>query len=157
MNNVKWGARGALLALLGLVVGVTASAQPPGKAKAPTVASRVSAATKQKEEVVEKFLAALGPAVREQLRAGAAVGIPGLGTFRVVRVAEHRNLIDGRVVRVPAANYVEFVPAQALDDAANAPGAQPVRTVPGFEYNPNPRMTPGIKTEPGKVGRTRTR
>jgi nucleoid DNA-binding protein len=150
--------RGGLLGLLGLVVAVAASAQPPGRAKAPTVQSRVAAATKQKEEVVEQVLKALGPVVRDQLRAGESVTLPGLGTFRVVRVAEHRNLVDGgRVVRVPAANYVEFVPVTALNDAANAPGAQPVRTVPGFEYIPLPGANPGIKTELPKVGRTRTR
>jgi nucleoid DNA-binding protein len=156
MGIVKKGGRSGLLALVALAVAVAASAQPPGAAPRATVRSRVSTATKQKEELVQKFLDALGPAVRDQLRAGESVAVPGLGVFNVVRVAEHRNLVQGRVVIVPAANYVEFVPAGPLNDAANTPGAKPVRTVPGFEYIVNPRVTPGIRTDPPRSGRTRT-
>ena len=158
MRIVKQGARSGLLALLALAVAVAASAQPPpGAKKGPTVKERIATGSKQRAEVVEALLKALGPAVRDHLGSGQSVAVPGLGIFNVVRVAEHRNLVEGRVVVVPAANYVEFVPDAGLEAVANSPGAQPVRTVPGFEYNPNPRATPGLKTEPGKVGRTRTR
>ena len=158
MGKVKWGARGGLLALLGLVAVVAASAQAPPKGAKETVKSRVVVATKQKEDVVEKFLRALGPAVCEQLRSGESVELPGLGTFRVVQVAAHRDLQGGRPVSVPAANYIEFLPSGELNGAANAPGAVPGRVVPGFEYVPNPRHVPSDKTDYLRMpGRIRTR
>jgi nucleoid DNA-binding protein len=157
MGKVTRGLRGGLLVLLALVVAVAASAQPPGADKGPTLKTRIATTTKQKEALVQQFLEALGPAMRAHLATGQSVALPGVGVFNVVRVAEHRNLVEGRVVVVPAANYIEFVPAGVMLDTANSAGAQPVRTVPGFEYNPLPRTEPGLRTEGLKVGRTRTR
>ena len=118
MEIVKRGLRGGALVLVALVVAVAASAQPPGAAKVPTLKARVAFTTKQKEELVTKFLEALGPAIREQLAAGRSVALPGVGVFSVVRVAEHRNLVEGRVVVVRATNYIEFVPAGIMIDTA---------------------------------------
>ncbi len=157
MRKIRLGARAGLLALVGLVAVVAASAQAPTVEKKQTLEARVAAASKQKPATVEKVLKALGPAVAAQLQAGQPVTLPGLGTFRVVRVAAHRDMVGGRVVKVPGANYVEFVPAGQLEGLTNAPGVTPVRTVPGFEYIPNPYQEPPLKAESLKVGRTRTR
>jgi len=138
-----------------LVIAVTASAQvvkAPGGLK-----DRVAKAAKLKPEDVEKMLKELGPAIRAELTAGKQVELPGVGVFRVVRIAEHKDLVGGRVTRVPATNVVEFVSGAELTNAANAPGAIPARTVPAFEYIPRPGETPGLKTEGLKTGRTRTR
>jgi nucleoid DNA-binding protein len=92
---------------------------------------------------VDDVLKLLGPAISAKLARGERVEIPGLGTFRVVRVGEHRDMIDGRPGVVPAHNYVEFLPVQDIVNAANAPGAVPAETVPAFQYNVLPGQTPG--------------
>jgi nucleoid DNA-binding protein len=158
MRKAQWWGLAGLLAALVLIAGAAAPAQTgSGKKKKPqTLQSRIAKATKLKEKNVAKMLRALGPAITAQLQAGKSVDLAGVGTFRVVQVAEHRNLVNGRVVRVPAANYIEFVPSGTLNGAAAATPA-PARTVPAFEYNPRPYETPGFRTEGLKVGRTRTR
>jgi nucleoid DNA-binding protein len=115
------------------------------KDKGTTLKGRVAAASKVSEENVAKVLEALGPAVRDRLASGETVELPGLGTFRVVTVPEHRNLIDDRPATVNAANYVTFNPTGSLIDAANAPGAVPAEVVPEFRYVPLPDQLPSLK------------
>src|SRR5207248_9770917 len=105
----------------------------------------------------QKLLAALGPALSAQLAAGRQVQLPGLGTFRVVRIQESRNLQDGRPVVVPATNIVEFVPDATLTQAANARGAVPAAEVPPFPFNPLRDQTPGQKTPLIRTPSTRIR
>src|SRR5690242_5610208 len=57
------------------------------------------------EEEAVRLLNAMGPAVTRQLAAGRQVSLPGLGTFRVVRLGETRNLdAEGKVIDQPATN-----------------------------------------------------
>jgi hypothetical protein len=75
-----------------------------------------------------------------------------LGTFRVVRVAEHKDLANGgRPIVVPAFNTVEFVGSIEVAEGVNAEGVAPAETVPAFQYIPNPYHTP-----PQKMERTHT-
>ena len=90
------------------------------------------------------MLTALGPAVREDLAAGNRVEMPGLGVFRVVRIAAHRDLVDGRPANIEASNYVEFVASGGLVDAANAATAVPADTVLPFQFNPLPDQTKSL-------------
>jgi nucleoid DNA-binding protein len=143
-------ALGFLLAAAGLVLGLTASAQTQ-RPREETLTQRLARGAKLSEESADRLFKALGPVIREDLRKGKEVNIPGLGTFRVVRVAEHKDLRDGRPVVVPATNVVEFVGDEAIDVAANSEGAKPAETVPAFQYLVLPGQTPGQK-----VGRTRT-
>jgi nucleoid DNA-binding protein len=113
--------------------------------------------SKLKEEEVSALLNVLGPAVAEQIAAGRQVSLPGLGTFRVVRLEEQRNLEEGRVVTQPATNVIEFLPDAGITQAANAPGAVPALEVPAFKYIPFPGQTPGQKVPPGRVPSTRVR
>src|SRR5205807_10594682 len=100
----------------------------------------------------EKFYNAVGSAIREQLQRGKSVSVPGLGTFRVVRVAEHKDMAaGGRPIVVPACNTVEFVGTVEVSDGVNVEGITPAETVPAFQYIPNPNQTPGQK-----MGRTHT-
>jgi nucleoid DNA-binding protein len=158
MRKAQWCGLVGLLGTLGLVGGLASPAQTPpaGEKGNKSLLELVAKESKQKQEVVEKVLKALAPAVREQLAAGSVVSLPGLGSFQVVRVAEHKDLVGGKPVRVPAANYIEFVPAAELNNAAGSPSAVPARTVPAFEYVPRAGMVPGVRTEGRKVGRTRT-
>jgi nucleoid DNA-binding protein len=167
MRKLQWGVLVALVGTLGLVLGLAAPARSqrpqPGKPGQParpnqpkekekeTLKGRLARVTRLPEQDVTKLLAELGPAVRDQLAAGNQVELPGLGTFRVVRVPEHRDLVGGRPAVIPASNNVEFLPAGSIVNAANGPGAVPAVTVPPFEYNPLPQQTPGQK-----VGNTRT-
>jgi|SRR5947209_2465607 len=155
--------KGQRLALAGLVGGlglvlvlatpVHSQKKDPRDAKDDTLAGRLAKATKFSEQDVNKFMQAFGPAVQEELRRGRAVSVPGLGTFRVVRVPEHKDMQvgSGRPVTVAASNTVEFIPAGELGNAANSTGAVPAETVPPFEYVPLPGQTPGQRTP-----RTRT-
>jgi nucleoid DNA-binding protein len=155
MGKQRWLALAVLLGASGLILARTAPAQserppverPPG---GETFPQRVAQAAQLSEENAVKFLNALGPAVRDELKRGKQVGIPGLGVLRVVNIPEHRDLVNGRPVVVPAENYVEFVPSAELVDAANSAGAVPADVVPPFQYIPLPGQTPGQK-----MGRTR--
>jgi nucleoid DNA-binding protein len=145
--------RWALGGLLGAVVAVLLAA-PARSAKPPaeeTFNQRLAKAARLSEEDAGRFYQALGSVIREDLAHGKQVSVPGLGTFRVVRVEEHRDLRNGRPVVVPATNTVEFLSEGSLVDAANAPAAKPAETVPPFQYVPIPGQTPGQK-----VGPTRT-
>jgi nucleoid DNA-binding protein len=159
MQNIRWWALGGLLGLAGLVLTLTAGAQTttPPKGREP-LKTALAKATKLKEADVAKLLQALGPAIRDQLNAGRQVELQGLGTFRVVQVPAHKDLVAGRPAIVPAANYVEFLPSGGLAAAANAPGAVPARTVTPYDFIINPNATAGQKVEGGRVvDRVRTR
>jgi nucleoid DNA-binding protein len=140
--------QGALAALVLTLIGVLALAapawsqltvkEPPSLKEPATLKGRLAKAVDVPEEKVEKFLKALGPAVAAQLAKGEKVEFPGLGTFRVVRVPEHRDLVNGRPAMIPANNYVEFIPTAGLVDASNAPGAVPQDTVPIWRFDPLP-------------------
>lgn len=140
---------------LALVITVSVEAQVTQKKTAPNLKVGLMNATKEKEKTVDKILNGLGPALREQITAGKQVVIPGLGTFRVVQIEAHKDLINGRPAVVPAKSYVEFVPDGALDAAANSPTAVPARTVPPAEFRINPYTNPGQKTENTRSGRNR--
>jgi nucleoid DNA-binding protein len=167
MRRATWWALGGLVGLLGLVAVLSAPAQAPRdreKAKAKdrdadaTLEKSVARAAREKEATVKAVLRALGPAVRAQLTAGKQVELPGIGVFRIAQVAQHKDLGDGgRPVVVPAANYVEFVPAGDLQAAASAPGAVPAKVVPPFEYHPRPGAAPGLRSEKIRTPGTRIR
>jgi nucleoid DNA-binding protein len=163
MQKLRWAARAALFGTLGLFLCLAAPAQTikvdPGVATNPkvkaenkqtsdTLAGRIAAGTKLKEEDVTKVIAALGPIVRDKLRNGERVELPGLGVFRVVRIPEHKDLIDGRPGTIAATNYVEFLPVSELVDAANSADATPAVTVPPFEFHPLPDQTKSEKVPP---------
>jgi nucleoid DNA-binding protein len=152
MRKAQWG-----LAALIVTLAVTAEAQVPAPKKLPDLKTSVAKSAKLKVEMVEKMFTALGPAIREQLRAGKEIELPGVGTFRVVRVNAYRDLVAGMPATIPARNYVEFVPASELNTAANSPGAVPARTVEGYQFRVNPNSAPSSRTEGPKVPRGRTR
>jgi nucleoid DNA-binding protein len=118
--------------------------QRPVNEEAMTLPQRVARAAKVSEETAGRMFEALGPAIREELRRGKSVSIPGLGTFRVVRVAEHKDLKNGRPVTIPASNTIEFLGEGDAIQSVNT-DAQPAETVPAFQYNPLPNANPGQK------------
>jgi nucleoid DNA-binding protein len=130
---------------------------PQDPRKELTLTQRLAQASKLPEESADKFFQALGPVVREELRRGKEVSIPGLGQFRVVRVQEHRDLQNGRPVVIPAANQVEFLAEGPMADAVNAPGVAAADTVVPFHYIPLPGQTPGQKIGNLKTPPTRTK
>jgi nucleoid DNA-binding protein len=158
MRKGTWAALAALLSVLLLTVTLTGQTPrpPAATAKQPLEVS-VAQQTKLKEADVLKVLKAVGPAVSEKLRAGEAVTLPGLGTLRIVRVEEHKDLVSRLPARVPPVNYVEFIPTGELSNIANAPGATPNLVVPPNEFNVNPNTTPGLKTGSTRAPSTRTR
>ena len=158
MRYEKWKLLGLLAALaVGMLLTVDAQTNfnkkgPPANLKAGLVA-----ATKEKPDTIEKIFKALGPAVSEQLRAGREVEFPGVGKLRVVKVAEHQDLVGGRPATIPAKNFIEFVPAGTMNADANSPGAVPSRTIEGYEFRINPNSDPGIRTGSSRLTGTRTR
>ena len=155
-----------LLALGGLLgaAAVLATLTVPARSEKPseresrekTFTERLAERAKLSEENAARFYQALGPVIREELRNGRQVNIPGLGTFRVVRVEEHRDLKGGRPVVIPAMNTVEFLSSGELLDSANSSGAVPAQSVPPFQYVPLPGQTPGQKVPPVRTPGTRT-
>jgi nucleoid DNA-binding protein len=123
---------------------------PKERKRDTTFAGRLAKASNVSEEDINKALQALGPVMREELSKGQAVTIQGLGTFRIVRLAEYKDMRDGKPVTIPARNTVEFLPSEGTLDAANSEDATPAVVVPAFEYKTMPGQTPGQK-----MGRTR--
>jgi nucleoid DNA-binding protein len=157
MRTAK-GALGVMVAGLAFVLGLAVDAQVVvGKKATPNLETGLVTATKEKKESVEKIMKALGPAIQEQLTAGRQLEIPGVGTFRVVKVEAYRDLVNGRPAVIPERNFVEFLPAAALNAAANAPGSVPARVVPPAEFRVNPAANPGIRNDGLKTPRTRSR
>jgi nucleoid DNA-binding protein len=112
-----------------------------------SLTQRIAKASKVSEDDVVKVLRALGPALKEDLKRGRSPEVPGLGTFRIVRVEGHRDLAEGVPVKVTTRNTVEFLPTSELQDAANAAGVDPAVTIRPFEYVPLPNQTPSQRTE----------
>jgi nucleoid DNA-binding protein len=149
-------ALGGLLGAAALLAGLTVPARSEKPPAEETLSQRLAKAAKMSAEDANRFYQALGPVIRDELAHGRQVTVPGLGTFRVVRVEEHRDLRGGRPVVVPAVNTVEFVSEGTLLDAANAAGAQPAESVPPFQYVPLPGQTPSQKVGPVRTPGTRT-
>jgi nucleoid DNA-binding protein len=141
-----------------LVIGPAIPAEPVGKPGPPpreppqptTLNGRIARASKVSEEDVATVLKALAPVMKEDLQKGKTVSLPGLGSFRIAQLPEHRDLKDGKPVIIAPHNVVEFLPGGDLADAANAASVEPAVVVPAFEYNALPGQTPGFK-----MGRTR--
>ncbi len=157
MHTRRWWALGGLLGAIALVAGLTSSAQSQKPPAEETFSQRLAKAAQTPEENANRVYQALGPVIREELSRGKQVNLPGLGTFRVVRVEEHKDLRDGRPVVVPAVNTVEFVSNGELLDVANSAGAKPAETVPAFHYTPLPSQTPGQKVGPTRAPSSRIR
>src|SRR5215470_263410 len=157
MRKQHWLALAGVLGALAVGLIVTAPAHSQLPRQAGSLSSELATATQLAERDVAKLLTALGPALTQQLAAGRQVQLPGLGTFRVVRLGESKNLVDGRPVTQPARNIVEFLPDAALNQAAAAPGAVPAAEVPPFQYVPLPNQTPGQKVPAGRTPSTRIR
>jgi nucleoid DNA-binding protein len=153
MRTARWLALAVLLGAMGLVTGQsTTKSAKPRDTNNETIPQRIARDTNLNVKDADKFFQAIGPAIREQLQRGKTVTVPGLGTFRVVRVAEHKDMAaGGRPIVVPAFNTVEFVGTIEVNDGVNAENVTPAETVPAFQYNPIPGQTPGQKQ-----GRTST-
>ncbi|HKI33836.1 MAG TPA: HU family DNA-binding protein [Gemmataceae bacterium] len=159
MHKRPWLALAALAGTLGGFVAIEAPAQSQKPRAEETLGQRVARESKLSEDQVARVLKALGPAIRAELTKGNTVSLPGFGTFRVVRVAEHKDMEagTGRVLRVPAKNTVEFLAGEGLAEAANSATAKPAETVPAFEQVPLKQWDGNGGREPGqKVGPTRS-
>jgi nucleoid DNA-binding protein len=166
MRARQWLALGSLLGALALIL---VGAGPALSQRAPTqqqqqrppadedLPARLMRTTKLAEADIVKVLNALGPAIRDELNKGKTVSLPGLGSFRVVQVGGHRDLVNGKPVAVPATNTIEFLATGEATSAANAPLAQPNEVVPAFRYVTIPGQTPGLKTAGQKTPSTRVR
>lgn len=150
-------ALGMLLGALALVLATGPAARSQKPAEEPGVPQKLAKATKLTDEQASKFYNALGAILSDEIRRGKTVALPGLGTFRVVRIPAHRDLVDGRPVVIPGRNTIEFLGSLELVDAANSEGAVPSEVVPPFEYVPIPGQTPGQKTGPVRTSGIRTR
>jgi nucleoid DNA-binding protein len=134
----------------------TKGPNPPGApdARLP-LEKQVANATKLKEQDVRTVINALGPAIRNKLQAGDTVSLPGVGTFRIVRIEAHRDLIKGVPGDVPAANVVEYLPDGGLAAGANAGNSLPAVSVPSNEFVVDPNRVQSTKVESIKTPRSR--
>jgi nucleoid DNA-binding protein len=159
MRTARWLALAILFTTIGLVTGQpTTKKAKPRDTRDETIPQRIARETKLEEKDAEKFFQAVGTAIRDQIQRGKTVSVPGLGTFRVVRVAEHKDMAaGGRPIVVPAFNTVEFVGSIEVNDEVNATNVTPAETVPAFQYNPLPGQTPGQKQGRSHVPSSRVR
>lgn len=150
--------RSLIVGALGIILGLAGAGYGQRQlAREETLTQRLARLAKLKESDADAFFTALGPAIREELERGKEVAITGLGTFRVVRIAEHKDLRNGQPVIVPAVNMVEFLAAGEINGGANSDNAQPAETVPPFQYIPLPGQTPGQKAPRTRTPSIRTR
>ena len=156
-SKARWGALAALVGTFALALTWTAPAHSQRPPLLDTLPRELVKRARVSEEAVARLLNTLGPAVREQLANGRDVTLPGLGVFRVVRVPEHRNLVDGRPTTIPARNTVEFLPDGGISAAANNPQARPAATVQPFEYNILPGQTPSQRAPSTRLPSSRIR
>jgi nucleoid DNA-binding protein len=165
MRKANWAGAAILITASGIVLAqsgqpqverITQLGQGARPALPNTVKGRIAVATKLSEDEVAKVLDALGPAIRDLLGQGNTVTISNLGTFRVVRIPEHRDMVDGRPATIPGSNYIEFLATGGFAAAANQPGVKPADTVPPFEYTPLPDQAKGLKTPGTRSPNSRT-
>jgi len=159
MRKRPWLALAALVAALGILIPMEAPAQTQRPRGEETLNQRLAREAKVSEEQAARVFKALGPAIRDELKKGNTVSIPGLGTLRVVRIAEHKDIEagTGRVLRIPARNTVEFLAGEGLSEAANSATAVPAEIVPAFERDPLPDQTKGQKVGPTRTESIRTK
>jgi nucleoid DNA-binding protein len=150
-------ALGSLLGALSLILAGSSLAQTKRPRADEDLPTRVARSTKVPQGDVLKIVNALGPAIREELMNGKTVSLPGLGTFRVVQVAEHRDLRDGKPVTIPATNTIEFLATGETIAAANTTGAKPAEVVPDFRYITIPGQAPSQRVPSSRTPTIRTR
>jgi nucleoid DNA-binding protein len=140
-----------LLGTTGILYSQRPAPAPPGQT--PPLLKALAAKTKVPLQTVQTVVDALGPEIRTLIQRGEVVTMPKLGTIRLVRVADHKDIErgTGRVLTVPARNYVTLDTDSEVDAAANALGVQPNEVVPQFQYNIMPGQTPSQKTGSLKV------
>ncbi len=120
-----------------------------------TFVQRVARYAEIKDKDAERCINAIGKALVEDLKKGKTDALPGLGSFRIVRVGDSKDLVNGRPVSVPAYNIVEFSPEDGVSDAANADNVEAARFVPAFRYNILPGQTPGQKMPSSRMPSSR--
>jgi predicted histone-like DNA-binding protein len=147
MRRHSWLAMSGLSGGLFLLAGWTEPVQSQKVTPDSTLTKRVAKASKVSEEDVIKVLKALAPALKEDLKRGKTTEIPGLGSFRIVRVEGHRDLAEGVPVKVTTKNNVEFLPSSSIQETADGEGVVPAVTIVPFEYVPLPNQTPSQKTD----------
>ena len=159
MHKRPWLALAILLVALGGPIPIKAPAQLQKPRSEETLNQRLAREAKVSEQQAARVFNALGPVLRDELKKGNTVSLPGLGTLRIVRIAEHKDIEvgTGRVLRVPARNTVEFLASEGLGEAANSASVVPAETVPAFEYNTLPDQTKGQKVPPTRSEGIRTR
>src|SRR5262249_29186002 len=110
MRKPPWLELGALVATLGVVFGVAGPAQSQRPPEKLPLRAAVAKKSKVSEDDVKAVLEALGPIIREKLADGEAIELPGLGTFRVVRVPQPKDLVQGRPATIAAVHNARARP-----------------------------------------------
>ncbi len=122
-----------------------------------TFVQRVARYSDIKEKEAERCIQSIGKALLEDLKQGKTDAIPGLGSFRIVRVGPSKDLVNGRPANVPAYNVVEFSPEEGVADAANDANVDAAVFVPAFQYIILPGQTPGQKMGSSRMPNSRMR
>jgi nucleoid DNA-binding protein len=126
------------------------SSAAPAPVPAPTgvkksISNRLALQYKMTPDDMDRLLKSFGAEALIDLGEGSNIELPGLGVLRIVRVAEHKDLKDGRPVTYPAYNVVEFLPTPDVTGAVNNADIKPAVTVPAYEFTPIPDGNPGTR------------
>jgi nucleoid DNA-binding protein len=122
-----------------------------------TFVQRLARYSDVKEKDAERCIQNIGKALMEDLRQGRTDTIPGLGSFRIVRVAESKDLVNGRPATIPAYNVVEFSPEEGIAETANGENIEASVYVPSFKYILLPGQTPGQRIPSSRMPSSRMR
>jgi DNA-binding protein HU-beta len=81
----------------------------------------VAAATGARKAEVAKAVGAVLDAIRDGLKRGERVTIPGFGAFEIAQRGPRkgRNIHTGETVEIPAGAAIKFRPGKGLKDAVN--------------------------------------
>jgi nucleoid DNA-binding protein len=139
------------------IVMSVAGAQTQVAPKNETFVQRVARYAEIKEKDADRCINVLGKALLEDLKQGKTDALPGLGSFRIVRVGDSKDLVNGRPATIPAYNVIEFSPEDGVSEAANAENVEAARFVPAFQYNILPGQTPGQKMGSSRMPNSRIR
>ena len=144
-----------LLGVTGIVFSQRPIGAPPAESR---LAKDVAAKAKLPVKTVQTVLDALVPEILAHIKRGEVVELPKLGAIRLVQVARHKDMErgTGRVIDIPARNFVILETDPEVEKTANDASVVPNEVVRDFEYNILPGQGPSLKTESLKVRSLRT-
>jgi nucleoid DNA-binding protein len=144
-----------LVASLGAALTISAYAQL-GRPRPKTPQQKLATAANLTEEQATRAYEAFGSVVVSELSEGKVVNVPNLGTFRLVRIPDYKDIRDTRPVTTPAHNVIEFSASTSAADASNSVDSKPAENVQPMHFDVLPGQVPGQRAPGTRTPTQRT-